>query len=72
MLKSVLMAASGLPASQIPTPRHPQYVSSPLNIELANTLNQVLMRMRRFVEILMHSRRIAPGSMRATTFRASG
>jgi hypothetical protein len=45
-LKSVLMAASWLAASQIPTPRHPQYIPSPLNAVLGNTLKKFLMRMR--------------------------
>jgi hypothetical protein len=43
------MAASGLPASQIPTPHRPQYYGTPLNTVLENALNSVLMRSRQFM-----------------------
>jgi hypothetical protein len=49
MLKSVLMAASRLPASQIPTPHPSQYYGTPLNMVLENTLNSALTWPRQFI-----------------------
>src|SRR3979411_2918110 len=46
MLKSVLMAASGLPSSQIPTPLPSQLCASPLNVVLENALNIALIAAR--------------------------
>jgi hypothetical protein len=50
MLKSVLMAASRLAASQIPTPRQHKHIPTPLNAVLGNTLNFALNRARKFNE----------------------
>src|SRR4051812_35819021 len=50
MLKSVLMAASRLPSSQIPTPLKPQYSFAPLNTVLGNALNPVQLRGDEFNE----------------------
>src|SRR6202022_3743425 len=48
MLKSVLMAASWLPSSQIPTPLPSQLCASPLNVVLENALNIAAMPARLF------------------------
>src|SRR4051794_27291896 len=59
MLKSVLMAASRLPSSQIPTPLNAQYTFASLNAALGNSLNPVLIRAGEFSENFNGSERAA-------------
>src|SRR5450631_42314 len=71
MLKSVLMAASRLPSSQIPTPLKPQYSLVPLNAALGNTLNPRFSLARKFVENVRLSERAADRQRRQVA-RAGG
>jgi hypothetical protein len=48
MLKSVLMAASWLPSSQIPIPLESQLCAAPLNAALENAVNLVAILARKF------------------------